>query len=349
MVPRGAFIKEQLMNRSSIRLWCLAAALLVSVFTGGAIAGAQGATPEPGRNGEANLQGAVDWLVSQQGDGGAFVGFTGESDPGVTIDAIIALAAAERAGVDTGTAIDDAVEYLASEDVALVYAQSGVGQAAKLSLGLAAAGEDPADFAGVQPLTLVENGQDDETGIYGAGVYDHGLAMLALAAGGLEIPQTAIDALTETQAPNGGWGFDGVPDDAAVDSNTTALVIQALVATGNGDSDLVTSGLDYLASTVTDDGVAFDAQPGSVADSNSTALAAQAYLAGGEDAAALLQALAGFQNANGAFFYNADDTSDNLFSTVQAIPALAEMALPVLATPEADNATPAGSIHLRAA
>lgn len=349
MVPRGAFVKEFHMIRTVVSFWCLAMALLVSVAASGAIAGAQGATPEPGRDGRADLQGAVDWLVSQQGDDGAFLGFTGESDPGVTIDAIIALAAAERAGVDPGTSIDDAVQYLASEDVALVYAQSGVGQAAKLSLGLAAAGEDPADFAGLQPLTLVENGQDDETGIYGTGIYDHGLAMLALAAAGMEVPQTALDALAEAQAPNGGWAFDGVPDDAAVDSNTTALVIQALVASGNGESDLVTSGMDYLATTVTAEGVAFDVQPGAVADSNSTALAAQAYLAAGEDASALLQALAGFQNATGAFFYNAEDTSDNLFSTVQVIPALAETALPVSATPEADNATPAGLIHLRAA
>lgn len=349
MVPRGAFIKEHHMTRTFVSLWCLVAALLVSVVSGGAIAGAQGATPEPGRNGVADLQGAVDWLVSQQGDDGAFVGFTGESDPGVTIDAVIALAAAQRAGIDTGTSIEGALQYLASGDVALVYAQSGVGQAAKLALGLAAAGEDPADFAGVQPLTLVERGQDDETGVYGTGIYDHDLAMLALAAAGSEVPQTAIDALAEAQAPNGGWGFDGVPDDAAVDSNTTALVIQALVASGNGDSDLVATGMDYLATTVTDEGVAFDAQPGSVADSNSTALAAQAYLAAGEDASALLQALAGFQNANGAFFYNAEDTSDNLFSTVQAVPALAETPLPVLATPQAGEATPVGLILLRAA
>ncbi|HEV2065722.1 MAG TPA: hypothetical protein VGR08_02720 [Thermomicrobiales bacterium] len=340
------------MNRTFVTVWGLVAALLLSVVSGAAVAGAQGATPEPaepGGNDVAGLRGAAEWLVSQQGDDGAFLGFTGESDPGVTIDAVIALASAERAGVDTGTSIDDAVQYLASGDVALVYAQSGVGQAAKLSLGLAAAGEDPADFASVQPLTLVENGQDDETGIYGTGIYDHGLAMLALVAGGLEVPQSAIDALAETQAPNGGWGFDGVPDDAAVDSNTTALVIQALVASGNADSDLVASGMDYLATTVTGEGVAFDAQPGSVADSNSTALAAQAYLAAGEDASALLQALAGFQNPNGAFFYNPEDTSDNLFSTVQAVPALAGTPLPITATPEAGDATPVGLIHLRAA
>lgn len=338
------------MIRIVVRIWCLVALLLVSIVLSGAIASAlQDATPGVTRTAEGGPQGAVEWLVSQQGSDGAFPGFTGESDPGVTVDAIIALAAAQRTGIDTGTSIEDAVGYLESEDVALVYAQTGVGQAAKLVLGLVAAGEDPTDFADVQSLVLVENGQDEETGIYGNGIFDHALAMLALTATDTEVPETAIDALTEAQAPNGGWSFDGIPEDSAADSNTTAVVIQALVASDNGESDLVTSGMAYLESTVTDEGVSFSAQPDSVPDSNSTALVAQAYIATGEDASALIETLSGFQNANGAFFYNADDTSDNLFSTVQAIPALEELAFPISAPPAPGNATPASFSDLLAA
>lgn len=337
------------MNKTFIRIWCVMALLLVAVVSAGTVAGAQEATPStPGVAGS-GLQGAVDWLVAQQGSDGAFLGFTGESDPGVTIDAIIALAAAEGAGIDTGASVDDAVDYLASGDVALVYAQTGAGQAAKLVLGLAAAGEDPVDFASVQPLTLLENGQDDETGIYGTGIFDHGLAILALAVTGADVPETAIDALNETQAPNGGWSFDGVPDDAATDSNTTALVVQALVASGNGESDLVSSGLGYLETTVTEEGAAFNAEADAIPDANSTALVMQAYIAAGEDVSALGEALTGFQGANGAFFYNAEDTSDNLFATVQAIPALAHVVLPVSAAPVPGDATPAGVVDLMAA
>lgn len=338
------------MIRTVIRIWGLMALLLVSIVSTGMSTVAQpNATPGVTRTAGGDLEGAAEWLVSQQGSDGAFVGFTGESDPGATADAIIALAAAQRAGFDPGTSIDDAVQYLASEDIALVYAQTGVGQAAKLVQALVAAGEDPTDFAGVQTLMLVENGQDKETGVYGNGIFDHALAMLALAATDTEVPATAIDVLTETQAPNGGWSFDGVPEDSAADSNTTAVVIQALVASGNGESDLVTTGMDYLASTVTDQGVSFTAQPDSVPDANSTALVAQAYLATGEDASALTKALAGFQNASGAFHYNAEDTSDNLLSTVQAIPALAELALPVPAAPAPGNATPVSFRDLLAA
>lgn len=338
------------MFRTVIRIWCLVALLLISIVSTGMIAIAQqDATPGVTRTAEGDLEGAAEWLVSQQGSDGAFVGFTGESDPGATADAIIALSAAQRAGFDPGTSIEDAVQYLASEDVALVYAQTGVGQAAKLVQALVAAGEDPTDFAGVQTLILVENGQDMETGVYGNGIFDHALAMLALAATDTEVPETAIDVLAEAQAPNGGWSFDGVPEDSAADSNTTAVVIQALVASGNDESDLVTAGMGYLESMVTDEGVSFSAQPDAVPDSNSTALVAQAYIATGEDASALTRTLAGFQNASGAFHYNAEDTSDNLLSTVQSIPALAEVALPVPAAPAPGNATPASFRDLLAA
>lgn len=338
------------MTRIVVRMWCLMALLSVAVVSTGAIASAQqNATPGVTRSGEGGLEGATEWLLTQQGSDGAFAGFTGESDPGVTIDAIIALSAARAAGVDTGSSIDDSLGYLGSEDVALVYAQGGTGQAAKLVLALVAAGEEPADFANVQPLTLVENGQDEDSGVYGDGVFDHGLAMLALAATGTEVPETAVAALTETQAPNGGWSFDGIPEDDTTDSNTTALVIQALVASGNGEGGLVTSGIAYLQSMVADDGVAFTTQPDSVADSNSTALVAQAYIAAGEDVSALNETLSGFQNASGAFFYSAENTSDDVFSTVQAIPAVAGLALPVTTESAPENATPASFSDLVAA
>lgn len=338
------------MARTVVKTWCLVALLLVAVVSGRAVASAQqDATPGATLSGEVGPKGAAEWLLSRQQRDGAFPGFTGESDPGVTIDAIIALSTARTAGVDTGKSIDDALAYLTSEDVALVYVQGGTGQAAKLVLGLVAAGEDPADFASVQPLTLVENGQDEDSGVYGEGIFDHGLAMLALAATATGVPAMAIDALTKTQAPNGGWSFDGIPDDTAVDSNTTALVIQALVASGNGERELVTSGMAYLESTVTDEGVVFMVQPGSVPDSNSTALVAQAYIAAGEDVSALNEILLGFQNGSGAFFYSAEDTSDNLLSTVQAVPALAGLALPVTADGAPDNATPVSFTDLIAA
>lgn len=287
--------------------------------------GTDGATPASA----VSLQRSVDWLISQQAADGAFIGLDGESDAGITADAIVALAAARQAGVDTGTSIEDAVAYLESGEIAMIYIQEGVGPAAKFLLGLAAAGENVDDFAGVSPLAIVENSQDPDTGLYGDNLYDHALSLLALDAGEVEVPASAVDALADAQAENGGWGFDGSPEPQSADSNTTSVVIQALDAIEGDDPQLVTDGFAYLATTVDEDGAAaFDNAEGSVPDANSTALVAQALIAVDADANAQLAALNGFQNENGAFFFNDDTPDDNLLATVQAIVPLAGAALP---------------------
>lgn len=333
------------MKREMLRLvalvW-LALAMVVPV-------GAQEATPSVdaspvAANASPDLQAAANWLMEQQLEDGAFVGFSGEADAGTTVDAIIALVAAEQAGIDTGTSVDDAITYLASGDVVLVYEQIGVGQAAKLTLALVAAGEDPRDFVGNAPIGIVENGQDDTTGIYGSGLFDHAYAMMALTATGSEVPATALDALVATQAENGGWAFDGSTDPAMADSNTTAMVVQALVASGNADHESIAPAMEFLASTVAEGGAAY--APGSDPDANSTALVLQAMIATGEDTAALETALATFQTDSGAFFYQAADPTENLFSTVQAVPAAAGVDFPLL---PATDGTPAALLGQLAA
>lgn len=323
--------------RAIAMLW-LALALMIPA---GASAqdGTSGATPDtaglPGPGGD--LAAATAWLISQQMDDGAFPGMDGQADAGTTVDAIIALAAADARGIDIGTAMDDAVAYLASEDIALVYEQVGVGQAAKLVLGLVAAGQDPNDFASTNPLSIVQKGQDEATGIYGTGVFDHAYALLALAATGSEVPASAIDAVAALQTENGGWAFDGSMDPTMADSNTTAMVVQALVATGNGDQPAVQGALEYLLTVISDNGAGY--APGSGADGNSTALVAQAYIATQGDATTLLGTLAMYQGASGAYFYQTADPTDNMFTTLQVIPAVAGYALPLapgaMATPVA--------------
>lgn len=275
------------------------------------------------------IDAATHWLIGQQNADGSFMGFSGKPDAGTTVDALTALAAARDAGVDVGSAIDQAVAYLKSGDVALVYTQTGVGQSAKLALGLVAAGVDPKGFASVTPIAIVEHGQNPDTGIYGGGFYDHALSILALIATGNDVPASALDAIQQGQAANGGWAFDGSTDDANVDGNTTSMVLQALVAMGEGKSDLATRGAAYLKATVTDGGASYNAAEGSLPDANSTALAIQGLLAVGEDVAPLNASLATFQNADGSFFYQAATPDPNLLATVQAIPALAALPFPI--------------------
>lgn len=306
------------------------------------------ATPLAAGGSGADVQAATEWLISQQDESGGFPGFNGEPEVGITVDAVIALVSAQLNGIDVGASIDDAVAFLDSGDGALVYAQTGAGQAAKLVMGVVAVGGDPHSIAGVDPLVLVENDPSEDTALYGAGVYDHALALLALGATGSEVPERALAALNETQAPEGGWAFDGTTIEGAADSNTTALVIMSLVATGNGDSPLISEGLGYLQTTLVGaSGATFQATSGAMADANSTALALQAALAVGDDPADegwgdLPAALATFQNESGAFYYNEADTADNLFATVQAIPAAAGYALPVVPAAESE-ATPAAT------
>lgn len=298
-------------------------------------ASAQDSTPavSPETAGEGGLAAATSWLLDQQLENGAFAGYSGEEDAGTTVDAIIALVAANNAGIDTADAVDTAIAWLGTGDIALVYEQTGVGQAAKLVLALVAAGENPADISGSNPISIVEAGQDAESGFYGEGLYNHAYAILALAATGNDVPSNALDVMASSQAENGGWAFDGATDPAMADSNTTAMVVQALVASGNADHEMMALALDFLASTVTDTGAAY--APGAEVDANSTALVLQAMIATGGETSGLDSALASFQLESGAYFYQSADTSENLFSTVQAIPAMAGAVLPVAPSSDA--------------
>jgi hypothetical protein len=300
------------------RLSLVVAVAFLAVSTGGGPARAQ----EP-----SGLESAVAWLLEQQQDDGGFPGFSGESDPATTVDAVVALASASAAGIDVD--LEPALNFL--EGHALVIAQTSPGSAAKLALALAAAGVDPRDFASVDPLSIVL--KTAESGRIGFGPYDHALGMLALVAAGETVPDAAIAYALETQAQGGGWAFDGSLEDAASDSNTTALMVQALVAAGAAEETAIDDAVSYLFALQEETG-AFSYQSGNPADSNSTALVAQALIgAHGEDdpeAQAAIDALLTFQNPNGSLSWMLDPRDENIFSTVQALPALAGRAFPIL-------------------
>ena len=299
-------------------------------------------TPDPLRE---PLERAVEYLLAQQAEDGGFVGFAGTADPGTTADAVVALKAAGFRGITVDPAITAALVYL--EPQAAAYAAIGPGQAAKLALAAVAAGRDPAAFGGVDllaaataPLATPTAGTPTATpaipGGYGTGIFDHALVMLALAAVHRPVPPEAIAALRATQLADGSWAFDGSTEPGAGDSNTTALVVQALVASGNGTDPMVAAALDYLRAVQTVTGqFAFQATEPLVADANSTALAVQAIVATGQDPTSpddwrnAVRGLAAFQNVSGAFRYQDAEPADNLLATLQAIPALAGIPLPV--------------------
>lgn len=297
----------------------------------------------------ASLDAAVAWLLAQQDPNGGFLGFSGEPDAGVTTDAVLALYAVHDANPETAAALDAAVAWL--EEQGADYANTGAGQAAKLAMAAVAGGRDPRNFGGVDlvaaiaapPTTSVQN---PISGIYGDDLYDHALALMALAAAGEPVGEEAIEPLRATQTDAGGWAFDGSAETSAADSNTTALVIQALVATGHGDDPMVANGLAFLQTLLAPDGsgVAYGPADPLIADANSTALALQAVIAAGEDPASgargnLPRALVAFQTPEGGLRYMAGDEEPNLLATLQGIPALAGAPLPVATACAADEAS----------
>lgn len=276
---------------------------------------------------------AIDWLRTQQQPDGGYAGFSGDSDPGMTADVLLAFAAA---GVDPSTVTSSdrrtPVDFLAGDAMEVA---SDPGLAAKAALALQAAGANARDAGGVDLIDAIEAGFNAATGWYGSSLYGHALAVLALHAHEQPVPSAAVDALLRAQAPDGAWGFAGAPEEGSGDSNTTSIVIQALAAIGQGD-DAIQRGLDYLRSLQDDNGaIAYDgaAGPDIEGDANSTALAIQAFVAAGEDPSvlpngSLLKALTTFQNESGAFQYQPSFPDDSLLATAQAVPALLSVALP---------------------
>ncbi len=300
------------------------------------------AAPVSAQENTASVESAVQWLLTQQADDGGFIGFSGESDAGATVDAVLALASAQSAGIDVD--LESAMKYLESQ--ALVYAQFSPGAAAKLSMALVAAGMNPHDIDNVDPMSIVVVAAG--SGMIGMGPYDHALGLQALVATGEPVPDVAIQAARDSQIEDGSWAFDGTMTPGAGDTNTTAMMVMGLIAAGVHD-EMVDRAVAYLAGSANDDG-GYPYQPGAESDANSTSLVLQSFVAAADPDLASAQekasvALLGMQNESGAFVYMASAPDDNQFSTVQAIPALVGVAfpipamMPVLATPEA---TPAG-------
>ncbi|MCM8749837.1 terpene cyclase/mutase family protein [Thermomicrobiaceae bacterium CFH 74404] len=287
----------------------------------------------------AALADAVEWLRSQQRPDGGFAGLSGESDPSTTADAIYALVATGIPVESVRAGGKSPLEFLLTQAESY---SSTTGGAAKLALAVIAAGADPRQFGGVDLVARIEGAYDTQTGLYDPQLFVNAYALMAIAAATdnmvPQVPPAAIQAVLSRQGPDGSWAWDGSTDPGAGDSNTTAIVIQALIAAGlPRDHQAIAAGLAYLRSAQAADG-SFAYQPGVdhlVGDANSTALAVQAILAVGEDPNSsdwrhALDALARFQNPGGALRWRDDAPDDSLLATLQAIPALAGRALPVL-------------------
>ena len=222
------------------------------------------------------IETARDWMREQRDAEGAFLGF----NPGASIDAVLALAAAGLApaalGAPSTGAVPSVEGYLAS--VAEDYSGRGPSAAGKLSAGAVALGADPRDFGGVDLVARIQSSYQPISGTFGAGgTWDQAWALIGLAAAEASIPAEAIEALRRAAADGGGWGFEAGA--AAADADSTGLALQALAAAGQGTADpSARAGLAFLQATQLEDGGWGEAS----ANASSTALAIGGLVAMGQ-------------------------------------------------------------------
>ena len=271
---------------------------------------------------------ALDFLRTVQNEDGGFSnGFAPESDLSSTADAIVAIVAAGEDPADYTASDDQTTLDLLGAQLDSGVAEGVAGQFAKIVTALVAAGEDPANFNGrdvVSDLLALRA----EDGVFGMGMFDHCLSVIALQNAGVALPEGALETLVAAQNEDGGWGFMA---DQASDTNTTGLCLQALAR--EDAEDAVSSGLDYLASIQNEDaGWPYQSPSdfGTTSDASSTAIVTQALNALDEDLTEWNDPqsyLAGLQEESGAFRYQDEIPGDNILATVAAIPALTGVAL----------------------
>jgi hypothetical protein len=300
------------------------------------------------------VQQAVYWLIREyQNDDGGYASFSDGANQAPstiagTLDAVQAIAAVgyNPAALLPGEAATP-IGYLSSnsENAAAFAAENG-GQAGKVVLALTAAAIDPRDFAGHDFVADLE-AHLEPSGAYGvADAFKQSVAILGVAATSETVPAPAVAWLEDMQAGNGSW-YDGF---GTVDSaDVTAMAIMALLASGHAPADSsIQAAVDFLADSQLAGG--WEYGPGLGAGANSTALVIQALSALGEDwysaagswvvdGQTPLAALLGYQSASGAFQADfGQGPADNLYATVQAIPAVAGRSFPLPARLEAARA-----------
>ncbi|MCS7475466.1 prenyltransferase/squalene oxidase repeat-containing protein [Umezawaea endophytica] len=233
---------------------------------------------------------ASGWLARQLVDGERFeaeFGGVKYPDQGLTVDAVFAFAAA-RSSDDHA---DRAVAWLARPEITAGYVGSGgeayAGAHAKLLLAAEVAGKNPASFGGVDLPAglrglLTPSGRFSDRSAFGdfSNAFTQSLALLALDRTPAGAPASAVDFLVGTQCPDGGFPLTFGATPCASDVDSTAMVAQALRATGrNADAR---EGLTWLVGVQATGGGFGVGTP----NANSTGLAAQALKSGGRFLAA---------------------------------------------------------------
>jgi len=315
--------------------------------TARAILGIMG-QPLPYSGRAVSLKHALAWLHTQQAADGSFP--QGQYSPSYTAQAVAAIAAAGEAPTSwKSSAGKSPLDYLTTQVKGVQYP----GLYGRYIMAAGTSFLSPYNFGGVNLVAAVQSFYNRSTGSYSSGGYtaDHAVVMLGLASVGENIPAGAITWLRNAQNTDGGWGW-AVGQDS--DSNSTAWVVQALLATGEPrDAEPLRKAVAYLHRLQNGDGGFANQKPAPPwgtedSDGNSTPATIQGLLALGEDVTGWdwttsltatnaitmalhnpIQRLHRYQTAEGGFEYVTPGES-NLMATLQALPAVAGSTWPLV-------------------
>ncbi|MBB5872560.1 LPXTG-motif cell wall-anchored protein [Allocatelliglobosispora scoriae] len=282
-------LRPSLLPRGGARLAAVAA---VAVLAFAGAAPAQAAPPTTDQPAAA----AGGWLARQLVDGERFESDFGGGlvypDQGLTLDAVLAFAAAGVAGDNA----DKALAWLADADTLAGYIGDGTdesyaGAHAKLMLAVQVQGKNPASFGGVDldsrlRALMAASGRFVDKSAYGdySNGFSQALAVLALDRTAAGVPAAAVTYLAGTQCADGGFPLYLEQPTCASDVDSTGMVVQALIAAG--DSANATEGVEWLLTKQKADGGFGGSGPTSGENANSTGLAAQALRVAGRATAA---------------------------------------------------------------
>jgi len=273
---------------------------------------------------------AIAWLrQNQEADGGFSNGFSAGSDFGATVEVVLAGVAVGQ-DVSSWLSADGSspLDYLASSVGAGTVVDAG--QVSQAIVVAVATGQDPRDLAGQDLVGQLMAQQAADTGLYGDTLFKHAYAVLALINAGETVPDSAVTVMKTTFTEDGAWSLFGDTSPATADTNTTAMVMQALVAVG--ERGAAAGALPYLRRMQNGDG-GFPYQKPSVwgtdSDANSTAVVVQSLAALGEpmgdwvsNGTDPLGALLSLWDADsGAFYWQSSVPFANMLATAQAVQA----------------------------
>ncbi|WP_370941946.1 peptidase [Amycolatopsis sp. cg5] len=241
---------------------------------------------------------AAGWLARQLVDGTHFeVDFGGQKfpDQGLTIDGILAFASAGVANTSGGNALN----WLAQPGILSGYIGDGTtesyaGATAKAALAAEVRGADPASFGGVDlPSRLralaTPSGRFSDHSQFGdySNAFSQSLAIIALKRTPGGVPAAAVDFAAGTQCADGGFPLSFGAPTCVSDTDSTAMVTQALLATGRVAK--AQQGLTWLiGKQQANGGISYGTgDPATAPNTNTTGLAGQAFKAGGRLAAAV--------------------------------------------------------------